>query len=1043
MGDTWHLLRDMMAWQVDEIPRKAQPRQQPTRADEYADPASAQRMQALASAFHRGTPLALAWVREHSAGPVDVLAAGQGLRGDDDQGQAVLTLPAGGRGHPLPPGGAADMLARLPAWVRLAGVADSLFAGDHDGRRSSREAPPSLEDGLLTTWQGPFAWLVLAEPVGFDQIDELTDAVNLAQLAAQRADSPRAQMSARRLEARHAEFRQAPATGLWQVHLLAGGENPHAAMQIAGLVCASADLDGLSYALAPRPGCASLDKILDEPSLTDTADRTMPSSRHDSGPPLKAADRDTGASLPARQNTAGWWEWDNPPPQTRSSSAGRRGHEMGVETLTSPFYGSSKLLAALARPPAREVPGVRFVLRPDFDVTPETGHRSVPAHEALMEDPGGVVLGTVLDWNRMPAGSLALPRSSLNRHTFVCGATGAGKSQTVRALLEAATGAGIPWLVVEPAKAEYKLMAARLPGAELIRIRPGEVDQPPAGVNPLEPAPGPGGARFPLQTHADLVRALFLAAFEADEPFPQVLAAALTRCYEQAGWDMATGEPVAPGGQPGYPTLADLQATAMTVVEEIGYGREITDNVRGFVKVRISSLRLGTTGRFLDGGHPLDFASLLERNVVLEIEDAGDDRDKAFLMGTVLIRLTEHLRMRQRHEGPTAPALRHLSVFEEAHRLLRQPDRPDHGAAAHAVEMFAGLLAEIRAYGEGLIIAEQIPSKLIPDVIKNTAVKIVHRLPAADDRDSVGATMNLTDDQSQYLVTLTPGEAAVFADGMDYPLLVRMPDGTARETTLAARTVSPSALIIPRSPSCGPHCHTSPCTLRQIRAAQRAAGADPRITLWAELSVLAHLTGWTMPMPAPEFAAALRAMDPRLRDCALAHAADAASASRGPLIAARVSLPQLAVHVTAAMRAAMDEQRWLCEQQEPQWLAPCYRWAVVLDSLKQYHRENQNAGRHPRSGDWEATYRQPIPGDTCARQFGAIQRYYDAGQRDHVQVSAVAYGTRSPTAIEHAVGASATDDDWEQRLADVMTAFRDCRWPRDYLRPTATAASAT
>jgi hypothetical protein len=70
--------------------------------------------------------------------------------------------------------------------------------------------------------------------------------------------------------------------------------------------------------------------------------------------------------------------------------------------------------------------------------------------------------------------------------------------------------------------------------------------------------------------------------------------------------------------------------------------------------------------------------------------------------------------------------------------------------------MFADLLAEVRAYGEGLVIAEQIPAKLILDVIKNTAVKVVHRLPAADDREAVGATMNLTPDQSAYLVTLVP-----------------------------------------------------------------------------------------------------------------------------------------------------------------------------------------------------------------------------------------------------------------------------------------------
>ncbi len=126
-----------------------------------------------------------------------------------------------------------------------------------------------------------------------------------------------------------------------------------------------------------------------------------------------------------------------------------------------------------------------------------------------------------------------------------------------------------------------------------------------------------------------------------------------------------------------------------------------------------------------------------------------------------------------------APGLRHVSVFEEAHRLLRRPEEHrGSGATTHAVEMFAGLLAEIRAYGEGLVIAEQIPAKIIPDAVKNTAVKIVHRLPAADDRETVGATMNMTDAQSRYLVTLPPGQAAVFTDGMDYPVLAAMPDGT-------------------------------------------------------------------------------------------------------------------------------------------------------------------------------------------------------------------------------------------------------------------------
>src|SRR5271165_6805672 len=371
-----------------------------------------------------------------------------------------------------------------------------------------------------------------------------------------------------------------------------------------------------------------------------------------------------------------------------------------------PCHGSTELLAALARPPESEVPGVRLALRPDFDVTPET-----PAAAA------GIILGDILDRNLMPAGPFVLPRDSLNRHVFVCGATGAGKSQTVRSLLEAAARQHIPWLVIEPAKAEYRLMASRLPDAEVITIRPGEPDAAAAGLNPLEPASDGRGGTFPLQTHADLVKALFIASFRSEEPFPQVLSAALTRVYEDAGWDLALGETVAADASPSYPNLTDLQRAAIRIVQEVGYSQRITDDVLGFIKVRISSLRLGTTGRFLQGGHQLDFGKLLSTNAVLEIEDVGDDSDKAFLMGTVLIRLVEHLRMVNRAK-PSGPAmLRHLTVIEEAHRLLRRPEAPGSGAsggaAAHAVEMFAGLLAEIRAYGEGLIIAEQIPDRLI------------------------------------------------------------------------------------------------------------------------------------------------------------------------------------------------------------------------------------------------------------------------------------------------------------------------------------------
>jgi uncharacterized protein len=611
--------------------------------------------------------------------------------------------------------------------------------------------------------------------------------------------------------------------------------------------------------------------------------------------------------------------------------------------------------------------------------------------------------------------------ASLNRHTFVTGATGSGKSQTVRALLAHAGRAGLPWLVVEPAKAEYRLMAHRLGADRVIAIRPGDPAGVPAGLNPLEPEPG-----FPLQTHLDLVRALFVAAFQSDEPFPQVMAAALTRSYTDLGWDLVIGEPAEPRHAPRYPTLADLQRVAERVVADIGYGREVTDNVLGFIRVRLSSLRLGTAGRFLDGGHPIDVAALVRHSVVLEIEDVGDDRDKAFLMGIVLIRLVEHLRVRERRSPAAGPGLRHLTVFEEAHRLLR---RVSTGPAAHALELFASLLAEVRAYGEGLVIADQIPSKLLPDVIKNTAVKVVHRLPALDDRQAVGATMNLTEAQSRHLVALPPGTAAAFSDGMDGPLLVRMPDGTALERGGPVPRLRPESDVVGRrSGTCGPDCRDVPCTLRDMRAAERLAGAQPWWCAWAELTVLAHLAGFPVPVPRSDLLERARATPDRLRDCALGQAVDAAVAVRTAVVWPVMSPPALAVHVTGALRSVVAERR-PCPAEEPEWLAPPWRWALVLDELA---AAGPDDAPHPRTREWEITYGRRIPGATRAAQRDAVRAWSVAAAGEDAWLGA-AFGSAVPSALERATGATRDDEDWPDRLADLLDGFPGCQWPLAYL----------
>src|SRR5580700_1472601 len=468
-----------------------------------------------------------------------------------------------------------------------------------------------------------------------------------------------------------------------------------------------------------------------------------------------------------------------------------------------PFAATAGALAALTGLPRHEVPGLRVLQAGYFDVTSEVGGEQA------------IELGEIMDVQDRPVGAFRVPLATINRHALITGATGAGKSQTVRHMLEQLSAAGIGWLAIEPVKSEYAAMASRLgPAGSVTLINPADPESVPLSVNPLAPEPG-----YPVQAHIDMVRALFLAAFDAPEPFPQIMSQALQRSYEECGWDPLTGAGRADlDVPPAVPTLARLQAAALAVIDDVGYGRELRADMRGFVDVRLRSLRTGSAGRFFEGGHPADIGALLDRNVVLALEDVANDEDKAFVIGTLIIRIVEHLRLRAK----TAPAgaagtdgLRHVIVLEEAHRLLRAGRT---GASSHAVELFAGLLAEIRAYGEGVVIAEQIPAKLVPDAIKNTALKVLHRLPAADDRQLVGATMNLDPDQSRHVVSLPPGEAAVFADGMDRPIRVRVPFGGDRERRAlrpAGAALRPAAAAAPaalpplsgrRSAACGRAC---------------------------------------------------------------------------------------------------------------------------------------------------------------------------------------------------------------------------------------------
>ncbi|MFD2794572.1 ATP-binding protein [Promicromonospora vindobonensis] len=870
---------------------------------------------------------------------------------DPDRGDRLepVLYPPGSRATVIDPATVHDQWSQLPYWTRCHGQPDHLWADDNRQDVSGRQVRGGFDD-YIAHLPGAFAWLVVATPRTSTQLQNDLDRLEVTIPGLRLEESVEAsRIDLVRAEGRFRELSKARAAGTWDVHVLVGAQTEAATRSAAALLCSASDLDELPYVLTPGQEIADLESA-----------------------------------------------WTTVTSPTRGA----------LSDPASPFTATSEFLTAIARPPRRELPGIRLVEQPRFDLTPE--------HD------GDIPLGWVLDDADLPVGDLKIALGTLNRHAFVAGATGSGKSQTVRHLLQGLHQHDVPWLVIEPAKSEYAGMAGRLhtPGGEgksgtedtsrddVFVIRPGDPDAAPVGLNPLEPEPG-----FPLQTHLDLTRALFMAAFDAQEPFPQVLSQALATCYSELGWDPVTGDAHTAAGRPKYPDLADLQRVAMDVVDGIGYGPEISQNVRGFIDVRIGSLRLGTPGRFFEAAIPIDVGELLRRNVVLEIEDIGNDADKAFFIGTILIRLYEHLRVRDEqrthHGDSTARGLAHVTVLEEAHRLLKRAE--EGSPTAHAVELFTSLLAEIRAYGEGIIVAEQIPAKIVPDVIKNTALKILHRLPAADDRETVGATMNLDDAQSRHVVALHPGRAVIFTDGMDRPIRLTIPLGeTVEDRTLARQFPHTDTLVGPLSFPGGTR---RECTLRELNRATRLADDHPELMLWIELLVLAHVTGQAAPSPRAPWLQDLTQHfeDTRLLERGVAHRIEASIETRYTGLAVYYRPEDLAEHLMTSVAATLTgEETNGCDGSEVQWQAGPYRWNDIFTSL---HVATVSEP-HPDTIRWEARG-VTLPGSTASEQLTALRRHPSTWQPDHTIIT----GGKTPVVDSVIARLSNAPDHYERFLA--------------------------
>ena len=356
-----------------------------------------------------------------------------------------------------------------------------------------------------------------------------------------------------------------------------------------------------------------------------------------------------------------------------------------------------------------------------------------------------------------------LNQNSLASHVFVTGSTGSGKSNTIYQLLNEGRKNGLKFLVVEPAKGEYKHVFGNYDDVSVYGTNPQLT--PLLRLNPFS---------FPKEIHIlehlDRLVEIFNVCWPMYAAMPAVLKKAVEQSYKDCGWDLL--ESSNPYGRL-YPNFNDIADNIKTIIDSSEYDDENKGAYKGALLTRIESLTNGINGLIFSNDE-LTNEHLFDTNVIVDLSRVGSTETKSLLMGILVLKLQEY----RMTNGDMNAELKHITVLEEAHNLLKRTSTEQMSESANllgkSVEMLANAIAEMRTYGEGFIIADQAPGLMDLSVIRNTNTKIIMRLPDFSDRELVGKSANLNDDQIIELAKLPKGVAAVYQNEWIQPVLCKV-----------------------------------------------------------------------------------------------------------------------------------------------------------------------------------------------------------------------------------------------------------------------------
>lgn len=417
---------------------------------------------------------------------------------------------------------------------------------------------------------------------------------------------------------------------------------------------------------------------------------------------------------------------------------------------------SGKELGLHLELPRTTVPGLPVIEHAEFGK--EVVSYQLFRKEVSKRPQDRITIGHIFDLGHKTDKVVELDNRSLNMHTFITGSTGSGKSNTVYQMLSELHQDNIPFLVVEPAKGEYKDVFGNWKDVNVYSTNPKIA--PLVNLNPF---------KFPesihVLEHVDGLVEIFSACWPMYDAMPSFFKDAILKSYEKVGWDL--GSSTFEGDEVEYPDFEILAEELETLIDETDYSAEVKGNYTGALVTRVKSLTVGLN-KFIFTTKQTPYEKLFDENCILDISRVKSTETKALIMGLMVYILNEY---RTDTKSGNNSGLKHVTVLEEAHNLLKNTSGSESELVGKSVEMITNTIAEIRTYGEGFIIVDQSPSSVDIAAIKNTNTKIVLRTPEANDRDAVGRSMGLTPDQVNEIAKLPSGVAVIYQNDWVNPVL--------------------------------------------------------------------------------------------------------------------------------------------------------------------------------------------------------------------------------------------------------------------------------